>query len=180
MEELTAAGHYARALFDICAPRRLVDRAYAELELVAKLTRDAADLHRFLDHPEIPPAEKRRVLKRLLPAELLPEVVAFLNLLVEHRQMGILEPITQAFLARRHERFGILRAKVETAHALSAESRNRLKEALVAATGRDVFITEVPCPELIGGVRVQVGDRIIDGSIAGRLEQIREQMLSTA
>lgn len=180
MEKLTAAGHYARALFEVCESRRLVDRAYAELEIVVELTRDAADLHRFLDHPEIPPAEKRRVLKRLLPAELLPEVAAFLNLLVEQRQMRILEVISQAFLALRHERFGILRALVETAHPLSAESRTQLKEALVAATGRDVFITEKPCPELIGGVRVQVGDRIIDGSIAGRLKQIREQMLSIA
>jgi len=178
MEKLTAAGHYARALFDICEPRRLVDRAYAELELVTKLTRDADDLDRFMSHPEIPPAEKRRVLKKLLPAELLPEVVAFLNLLVEQRQMRILEVISQAFLVLRHERFGILRATVETAHPLSAESRAQLKEALVVATGRDVFITEKPCPELIGGVRVQVGDRIIDGSIAGRLKQIREQTLS--
>jgi F-type H+-transporting ATPase subunit delta len=180
MEKLTAAGHHARALFDICESRRLVDRACAELELVTKLTRDADDLQRFLDHPEIPPAEKRRVLKQLLPAELLPEVVAFLSLLVEHRQMRSLEAISQAFLALRHERFGILRATVETAHPLSPASRTQLKEALKAATGHDVFITEKLCPELIGGVRVQVGDRIIDGSIAGRLKQIREQMLSIA
>ena len=180
MEKLTVAGHYARALFDICEPRRLVDRACAELELVSKLTRDADDLHRLLAHPEIPPAGKRRVLKQILPAELLPEIVAFLNLLVEQCQLRILEAINQAFLALRHERFGILRAKVETAHPLSPASRAQLKEALVAATGRDVFLTEVPCPELIGGVRVQVGDRIIDGSVAGRLKQMREQILSTA
>ncbi len=178
MEKLTTAGHFARALFDICESRGLVDRACAELELVTKLTCDADDLHRLLAHPEIPPAEKRRVLKQILPAELLPEVVAFLSLLVEQRQFRKLEMINEMFLALRHERFGILRAMVETAHPLSAESRTQLKEALMAATGRDVFITEVPCPELIGGVRVQVGDRIIDGSIAGRLEQIREQILS--
>lgn len=180
MEKLTVAGHYARALFAVCEPRRLVDRAYAELELVSKITRDADDLHRFLSHPEIPPNEKRRLLKQLLPAELLPEVVAFLNLLVEQCQMHILEAIKQAFLVLRHERYGILRAKVETAHPLSPASLTQLKEALMAATGRDVFLTEVPCPELIGGVRVQVGDRIIDGSVAGRLKRMREQILSTA
>jgi F-type H+-transporting ATPase subunit delta len=178
MEKLTVAGHYARALFAVCEPRRLVDRAHAELELVSKTTRDADDLHQLLSHPEIPPSEKRRVLKQLLPAELLPEVGAFLNLLVEQCQMHLLEAVSQAFLALRHERYGILRAKVETAHPLSVESRTRLKEALVTATGRNVVLTEVPCPELIGGVRVQVGDRIIDGSIAGRLRQIGERVLS--
>jgi F-type H+-transporting ATPase subunit delta len=180
MEKLTVAGHYARALFDICESRRLVDRACAELELVTKLTRDADDLHRFLAHPEIPPAEKRRVLKQILPAELLPEVVAFLSLLVEQRQFRNLEIIDQMFLALRHERFGILRATVESAHPLSSASRTQLKEALMVATGRNVLLTEVSCPELIGGVRVQVGDRIIDGSVAGRLKQIREQILSAA
>jgi F-type H+-transporting ATPase subunit delta len=180
MEEVTSARHYARALFGMLPEREAVDRVAAELKLVVEQTRDAADLHRFLFHPEIPLADKRRVLSQILPRDLLPEVTAFLNLLLEHRQLHMLAAVHEAFMALRQERFGVVKAVVESARPLSTESRQQLIAALKAAIGRDIVLVEESCPELIGGVRVHVGDRIIDGSIAGQLNQIRERIRATA
>jgi F-type H+-transporting ATPase subunit delta len=180
MEEITAARHYARALFAICRDRGHVDRMAAELEQVLEHTRDASEAGPLLGNPEIPLEAKRRILQLILPAETSGETRAFLSLLMQHRQLHLLADVHRAFLDLRHESFGVLKARVETAHPLTPASQQQLREALVAATGRDVFLAEELCPELIGGVRVQVGDRIIDGSIAGRLKQIQEQVGSRA
>jgi F-type H+-transporting ATPase subunit delta len=176
MEKLTAAHQYARALFQIARRQGIVDRIAAELGLVGEQSRDRPELRAFLFHPEIPLADKRRVLEQILPAELSPTARAFLQLLLEHRQLDLVGEIRQAFLNLRHEHFGVLKAQVETVHPLSATARDQLKAALAAAFGRDVVLVEQTRPDLVAGVRVQVGDRIIDGSAAGRLRRIREKL----
>jgi F-type H+-transporting ATPase subunit delta len=168
---------YARALFDFCRERGLVDRVAAELEVVAERAERATKARSLLLHPEIPLSAKRVVLEALLPEGLTQETRAFLSLLMERRLLPMLPEIHQAFVALRQESFGLLKAVVETARPLSRESSKRLDDALTAASGRPIVLVEQLNPELIGGVRVHIGDRILDGSIAGRLKQVRDAIL---
>jgi F-type H+-transporting ATPase subunit delta len=64
-------------------------------------------------------------------------------------------------------------ATVRVAQPLSAEQRNRLRETLSAQVGRQVAVQEVIDPQVLGGVRVELGDEVIEGTVAGRLEQAR-------
>ena len=140
MEEVTAARRYARALFDICRERHLVDRVAAELQTVHDVAGRVPDLRALLTHPEIPVQEKRRVLLQILPDSLAQETLAFLNLLLEHRDLHLLPEIREAFLDLRHEAYGVLKATVETPTNLTRESRDELREALEQATGRSIII----------------------------------------
>ena len=178
MEEVAEARRLAKALFGICRERHLVDRVAGELGEIAEREQQSAELHDFLSHPEIPINEKRKLLRLIVPDSVAGETAAFLDLLLRHRQLSLLDEIRRIFLDLRQESFGVLKALVETARPMSHESRARLKEALSTATGRDVMLVEQLRPELIGGVRIHVGDRIVDGSLAGRLAKIKEHVLA--
>ena len=75
--------------------------------------------------------------------------------------------------AERRER---LVAEVHVAIALTAQQRRRLAAALAAAYGRDVHLNVVLDPQVIGGMSVQIADEIIDGSMAGRLADLRRRL----
>lgn len=67
-------------------------------------------------------------------------------------------------------------AKVTSAITLSGDQRERLAAALTRQYGRDVHLNTVVDPDVIGGIRVDIGDDVIDGSIAGRLDDARRRM----
>jgi F-type H+-transporting ATPase subunit delta len=73
----------------------------------------------------------------------------------------------------------VLKAEVETAYPLAPEMRERILESLAKTTGHRVAISEKTNPELLGGLRIRIGDRILDASIAGRLEQLKQRLLSS-
>jgi F-type H+-transporting ATPase subunit delta len=177
VEKVTLVRQYARALFALALERKLVDRLCGDLETARERIDQQPEVHEFLYHPEIPVARKREVLSRMLPDTLAPEAVSFLGMLLEHRLLRLLPDISRQFLALRNERFGVLKAEVEAARPLSRELRAELDDLLTRATGRGVVIQERVNPELIAGVRVRIGDRIVDASLAGRLEQMRSRLL---
>jgi F-type H+-transporting ATPase subunit delta len=114
-----------------------------------------------------------------MPEGLSSESVAFLYLLLEHRLLDLLPEISQIFARMRLESFGILKAVVETTHSLTSASKEQLITALTFATGREIILEEKLNSNLIGGVRVHVGDRILDASIVGRLNRLKEKILAS-
>ncbi|MDR3288052.1 MAG: F0F1 ATP synthase subunit delta, partial [Peptococcaceae bacterium] len=74
----------------------------------------------------------------------------------------------------------IIEAKVVSAKALSADQETKLQQALVRATGKNVRVMSEQCPELVGGIKVQVGDRVWDGTIVHALERMRKELRKSA
>nr|MBO2472670.1 hypothetical protein [Bacillota bacterium] len=69
--------------------------------------------------------------------------------------------------------------EVRSAHALSDEEVERLRQRLGALTGKDVRIRNVVAPEIIGGVVARIGDLVMDGSVARRLQRLKESLRGT-
>ncbi len=64
-------------------------------------------------------------------------------------------------------------ATVRVARPLSSEQRDRLQAALSKQVGRSIVIQEIVDPTVLGGIRVELGDEVIEGTVADRLEQAR-------
>ena len=179
MEKVTASRQYAKALFDSCQEQHIVETVEADLKTMNDELKTHTEIHSLLIHPEIPIEEKRNVLKQLVPEGLSSETVAFLDLLLEHRLLDLLPEINKIFARMRLEAFGILKAMVETTYSLTSASKEQLITALTFATGREIILEEKLNSNLIGGVRISVGDRILDASIIGRLNQMKEKILTS-
>jgi ATP synthase F1 delta subunit len=177
MEKITTAKQYAKALFDACREKLLIDQVASELKILEDTMHAESELYKLLIHPEIPIDEKELIIKQVLNEEFTPVTNAFIKLLVKHQKLELLPVIHQIFIRLRFEAFGLLKALVQTSRPISSISKNRLTDALKKATQREVIITEELHPELIGGVRIVIGDRILDASIIGQLDRLKEKIL---
>lgn len=117
--------------------------------------------------------EKAAVIENLLAGKASAQTIAILVALVGRaagRRIGDLIKRGSALVADQSDRAV---ATVQTAAPLTAEQATRIRTALAASEGREVVLTELIDPTVIGGVRVVIGDRVIDGSVASRLNDLR-------
>jgi len=102
----------------------------------------------------------------------------FLNVVIDHDRMELLDEIVEAYESLVNERLGITTADVITARPLGEAEKQDLAGALSAKTGKTVRMNFSLDPNLIGGVVARVGSTIYDGSVRGSLERLREQLTS--
>lgn len=170
------AKRYADALFSVAQERNAVEGVESELAAVTTALRENPQLVQMLQHPAVATSVKKQRVNELFGKAVSPIVLNFLNLLVDSRRQNELPAIYESYLERANETRGQAKAHVETAIALSEQQIQDLGEKLGAAFGRKLQLTTSVNPDLIAGARIQVGDRLVDASVKGRLEQFAQQL----
>jgi F-type H+-transporting ATPase subunit delta len=129
-----------------------------------------------LDRPGTPFSKKQEILARAMPSNATNEVRNFLSLIASRSEMYLLPNIIQAL--ERMAQHGPLRAiaTVTSAIALTDAEKKALEDKMRRRFGQDLaFVYEVD-PSILGGVVVRIGDKVIDGSVSGRLAALREKL----
>jgi len=162
---------YAAAVFETA-----IETWQRPLESVVNALRENPDTLQELQSPAEPFEKRRSVLDRLIPPETSKQVRNFLYLLLQERRLGHLEEILGEFirLAKPEEAGPI--ARVVTAVPLNDEERATLEGRLQTRFGADLRLDCRVDPSILGGVFIRVGDVVIDGSLTGRLQRLREQL----
>jgi F-type H+-transporting ATPase subunit delta len=106
----------------------------------------------------------------------LPLVESFLFLLVEKDRAGVIDTVNEEFVRLVDEHRGIANAEAVSAEELDGGQRQQLQQQLEGATGMKIRLVTRVDAELLGGLVVRVGDRMIDGSVASQLQRIRESL----
>jgi F-type H+-transporting ATPase subunit delta len=134
------------------------------------------DAARVFTNTRIPAAAKQRVVDQVL-ADLPPLALNLARLLVAKGRTGLAPQIAELFRIMVEESEGIVRAKATSAVPLADQERAAIEKRLAEVTGlRVVLETEVD-PELMGGLLIQVGDRLVDASTRARLDALRENLV---
>lgn len=177
MIELRVVRRYAAALFGAASQRGVVDRVESDLGLVSYVVETSPALLKGLTSPLVPGQRKREILRQIFEGKVHEVTLSYLCLLVGKRREEAI-PLTEAEYVRlANEARGIATAHVVSAVDLVPEEETALAQALSHATGKTVVLERSVDPELIGGVLVKIGDTVIDGSIRGQLEALREKLL---
>jgi F-type H+-transporting ATPase subunit delta len=100
----------------------------------------------------------------------------FLFLLIDRRRQNLFALIQREFSRLANEARHIVEVKVASALTLTANQEDQLRQVIAQSTGKNVQLQTEVKPELIGGVRLQIGDRVMDGSIATALSKMREEL----
>ena len=174
---IKVARRYAAALFESARKQGKTDSVQQNLATIEGLWKAAPDLKRVLESPLIPDERKHEIIDQTVGKELDPLTSAFLHLLVDKRREVILLTVRDEFVQLADAARGLVRAEATVAAAIDDVERAALVEALERRTGKQIELTVNVNPEIIGGVVVRMQDTVIDGSVRGSLERIREQML---
>ena len=161
----------------------VLNQSYSNIQLcladVSQALFAQAELKDFLTNPQIQPEDKKQVLLRLLKDQVSPMMMNFLLLLVDKRRIVLLEAINDCYQELSNKAQGIIVADVTTAYELKAELRSRLSSKLESVTGKKVQLRTHQDQSIIGGVVVKIGDTRIDGSVIGRLQALKAELMAS-
>jgi F-type H+-transporting ATPase subunit delta len=168
------AKRYARAFFTIAKEEKRYEEFSRELGRFSTVLKENKNLSEFLANPVFDQPDKKAVLESVLEKiPISPLTANFLKLLVDKRRIGILSDIEGSYRELMDNALKKVRVTVKTAFPLSGELSARLQTRLEEITGREVEMTVLEEPTLLGGIVVRVGDTLYDGSIRTQLNNIR-------
>jgi F-type H+-transporting ATPase subunit delta len=171
------AQRYAIALFDLADAKHQLDSVAGDLAATAKMIDESADFRRLINSPILSRAEQGKAIAGIVQAaQFGPLTAKFLGLLAQNRRLFTLPGMIQAFKKMLADRRGEMTAQVWSARALSAEQQSALAETIKRAHGAKVTMEVKVDPDLIGGLVVKVGSRMIDSSIRTKLQKLQLAM----
>ena len=179
MLNIQLARKYGTAIFEIANEDNKLEEYGRELADVSQALFAQAELKDFLTNPQIQPEDKKQVLLRLLKDQVSPMMMNFLLLLVDKRRIVLLEAINDCYQELSNKAQGIIVADVTTAYELKAELRSPLSSKLESVTGKKVQLRTHQDQSIIGGVVVKIGDTRIDGSVIGRLQALKAELMAS-
>lgn len=164
---------YAQALMSLAQQNNLTDQFGDTFRSLSSLLTDSKDFRDFVLNPVIKGEDKKAVLKQVLGGDANPYLVNFMMLLVDKRRIVFLEPIVEQYLNLLRKLNQTVLAEVTSATELSESQKQNVVEKVKAiAEARDVELKTSIDPDLIGGVIIKVGSKVIDASIRGQLRRI--------
>ena len=177
MAELaTVARPYAEAVFrvaqtgDMAAWSTLID----ELAQIGA----NADVKDFARNPNVTEAQVLDVFASLVKAPMTAEATNFVNMLIENGRVSLLPEIGAQFAVLKNALEGAADAEITSAFEISAQQVAELVQSLEKKFGRKLNPTVTVDPSLIGGVRVVVGDEVLDTSVRAKLQQMSVALAS--
>ena len=172
-----AARRYAEAAFELADRDSALERWRDELRLAAQLVGEP-DVARLVGSPMVALAERESIVRRLLHPRVSPQVLNLVRLLLGRATLDLLPRIAAEYERLLDQRRGVASAVVTSAAPLSPEDDAALRGRVAELAGSAVDVSMRVDPELIGGLTVRIGDRLIDASVRGRLERLRDQLLA--
>jgi F-type H+-transporting ATPase subunit delta len=173
------ARRYARALFAIGVDQRNFEALGKELEALAALWNEAAEIRQSLSNPIFKSAQKRAILQGLMP-RVAPtrEVQSLAFLLLERGRIAALPAIARAYQEMCDDKLERVRATVTSARPLDVATQTEIRQVLERRTGRSVIMTTEVDPSLVGGIVAQVAGLVLDGSLRARLGALSSKILN--
>jgi F-type H+-transporting ATPase subunit delta len=176
---VTAARRYAEAAFQIASQEGATERWQQHLDQLAALLDDERAA-RVLANPALAQETRDDILRQTLRWPKDDAAFNLVRLLVRRNRIRLAPGIAQEFRRLVQRASGIVAATVISATDLNPAEVAAVAERVEQLSGRKVELTLTLDPALIGGVAVRIGDRMIDASVRGRLERLRERLLAGA
>ena len=174
---MSAVSTYAEALFEAARERDELEEVIEELKEFETALEESEELRLFFYGSQIPEREKRRAIDALTEGMSLT-TRNFLKVLSDNGREEIFEEILLRYEELVKEYLGKVEVAVTTAVELSEDELDRMKERIGRSLeGREVILQTSVDPNILGGAVFQYGGRMIDSSVRGRLEGLREEML---
>lgn len=178
MSNPVVAQRYAVALFQLAKEQNLTDKFDEELRTIKKVLTQNPGFIRLLQSPKLSASEKRDLIKNVFQNASAP-VMNTLMLLTDRHREDIIPEVAEAFIDLLNEGRGIAEAVVYSVRPLTADETKAISEAFAPKVGKTTLnIENIVDSNLLGGVKVRIGNRIFDGSLKGKLSRLERTLIS--
>lgn len=172
----SVARRYAEAFFSIAQDNNKIDEFQQELEKVIQAINEVENLKEYLDHLLIPAKDKKEQISKIFAGQISSVTLNFLLMVIDKKREVYMELIVEEYKDLADESRNIAKAHLVTAKEVSEQEVKELAAKLSASTGKTVYLKQSVDPSLIGGVKIRIGDQIIDGTVAKKLEMLKMQL----
>src|SRR3954471_17111467 len=177
MEEIAQV--YSRALFESAMQHDELDEIHEQLSIWADALGENKDLQTFFFSPRFSSVEKKDAIRKIIDGGD-ERFLNFLELLAERHRLMATFRIRRAFDELWREEHKMLPVEVTSAIELDQALVRAIGERIEERTGRRIELTSRVDPDIIGGLVLRVGNKVLDASVSGRLQRLRKQIMRAA
>ncbi|MFN3701154.1 MAG: F0F1 ATP synthase subunit delta [Alphaproteobacteria bacterium] len=168
---------YANALIELSEEKKALDKVESDVKALEQMIAASEDLRLLIADPRIAKTDQQAAMSELAKKAKMTDLTKnFLMVLIENRRLNILEPLIVAIHKQLAEKRGERVAKICVAQDLTDKQRKELEAALAKSSGSKITLDVQVDPSLLGGMVVTLDSRMIDDSVAGKLERLRLAM----
>ena len=176
MANRVSAKRYAEAIFELAIQEQQVEQWATELELVGQVLQDE-EFSAFLKHAEVSVDQKMKAIETVLP-QVDPLVRNMTNLLVSKGLVDLAADLKDAYTELWDQHAGRQRVGVTSAVELDQQEVDRIGQFVSGLINKEVVVSTQVDESILGGVVIQIGDQLLDGSTRSRLEGLRSRLHS--
>ena len=178
MVNQTLARRYATAIFQLAGEQGAVDQVGSELRILSDAIEDNESALNFFLSPVVERAQKEQTLTAAFEGKAHPIALHAMLLLVRKRREALLRQIVREYGALELAARGLEPLTITSAKPLEAAELRQLVAQLEKIYDKKFEITQRVQPDLIGGVRILMGDRRVDGSVEGRFQELARTLMA--
>ena len=170
------AARYAKSILDLSIEKGQLENVYNDMLFLHETCRSSREFENFLRSPVIKPDKKGKILDAILGGKISPLTTAFIKLLLHKERESYLPEIAPAFVDQYKTYKGITTVKLTTAVPVSEDVRQAiLQKVKPSQNGHQIELDTAVREELIGGFILEIGDHMVDASVAHELNNIKKQ-----
>lgn len=171
MAELIA-NRYASALFEAGKDLNKNKELYPEVEMLGKIFKNDENLLGFLNHPKVSKDEKKELIENIFEDKISQELMNFIYILIDKNRENLFAEMAEKYEKLYYDDEGIVKVSATTATPMREEAKNRLRDVLAEKLNKDIELSSEIDEDLIGGVKLEMEGKLIDGTVKGKLNSM--------
>lgn len=175
MNQRTLGNRYAESLLEVAVERDCVKEMEEQITYLGELYREDEELKNLLQNPLLEPEQKKASVTDVLEEHFREEIINLVELVLEKNRSDQIPFIADAFDRLADQFYGVVRVQVTSAEPLTDQREEELENEIRRLLGnQEVDLTTEVDPDLIAGVEIRIGDYVLDGSLQGRIKNLRD------
>ena len=177
MKETLVGKRYALALFHVALEKSEVEKIERELAIVKEVFETNEGLYSFLKSPNITREQKKQTLASVF-SDCSSWVLNTLQIMIDRNRVDHIVPMAETYINLSYAKKGVAKALVETARPLTEEEKTAISKVFAEKVGaKELEIQNTVNSDVLGGVKIQIGNRIYDGTLRGKLDRLKRELV---
>lgn len=168
---------YAESLFDLAKEENKVTQYLDDIKLVGEVLDSDPQIVQLFNHVLIENDKKIQLLDQSFKGNVDQYVLNFLKLLVQSRRIRYIDDIVKSYIKLSNQYLGIEEGMIYTPYELTDQQIQDIEKAISQKENKKVTLKVSIDPSLLGGIKVQIANRIYDGTIKNKVEMLKKELL---